>query len=211
MAFFSFLSPPFKNDIIKSFLAHRPYFLVFGGLMVLSLFILLLDDSDQQLMRLKDTHKNQIGAVTLWQNYEVALRNKSPLFSLFDRYQKIPQWNRAKIQHVVTQLMDIYDLRLRQFQIAEEDLTRESFTGLKVQKVRLTVGAIHDKSLFKFIQYLKDKMQPWIQIRRLTLQRCGNVDEIMLKGLNGDNRIDIVEACFELEWLLNFEESDTGH
>lgn len=181
-----------------------------GILGSISLVFWFVDDGYTRLKELQRAHMNQIGAVTLWRRYDQAVQETSPLLPLFDRYRKIPLWNRAKIQHVISQLLDQYDLRLREFQLQEKKENQDYSSGSRTQKVCFSIGGLEDRSLFQFVHHMVVTMQPWIQIHRLTLQRCGNVDENMLKGLNEDNPIDIVEARFELEWLLNLDEAGSS-
>jgi len=207
MGFSTFTLPLFKKQVSKIFESHRSYCILLGILGCISVAFWIVDDGYTRLEELQRAHRNQIGAVTLWRQYEQAIQGASPLLPLFDRYRQIPQWNRAKIQHAIAQLLDQYELSLREFQLEERNANKERVSGRKTQKVYLSIGGLEDRTLFQFVHHMVVTMQPWIQIHRLTLQRCGNVDENMLKGLNEDNPNDIVEARFELEWLLNLEDA----
>lgn len=176
---------------------------------------IILEDSEETLSKLRHLHTHQLKKVQVWKIYEQALRESStpgasaPLspIVLFNHYRHIPHWSRAKIKNAIESLVIHYDLRLRSLTIQEQGSSPSQDQDIPFYPIHLSVGSIYDKPLFDFINHMVTTMQPWVQIKKLTIQRCGNVDDSMLKELNENNRSDLIEARFDLEWIHTLEKN----
>lgn len=182
---------------------HHPYGLL--GCLVMSLIyagVGLGDSTPDQLRELHRAHQNQIQTVQQWLVYHREEQDNSPVFLLFERYQKFPVWNRVKAKVAVEQMVMAHGLRLRLLEMSE---TRSLSPSGSILLLKVNVGCIQEKPLFHFLEFMVTNLQPWIQIRHILIQRCGNVDENMLKELKNKNQIDIIEARFELDCLLSLD------
>lgn len=206
--------PNIKN-LLKELIQDHP----FGstGFILMSLIFTLLtifDSTTHDLKKLHQVHQNQIQIIQQWSFYQQEESHQSPNFLLFKQHQKFPLWNRSKIKSALEQMVMAHYLHLRFFDIVNYTssgaTSSDSFSSSEnLISVHLNVGSIQEGPLFHLIELMVTNLQPWTQIRHILIQRCGNVDENMLKELKNKNQLDIIEARFELDWLLSLDSTST--
>lgn len=175
----------------------------------------VLDHSAQDLIQMRKIHDHNRESLVLWNNYRIAVRERSPLVYLFKRYRYIPLWNRIKIREALVRLTEIHGLRLRDYQFMDQSSSEGSSKGIKCHPIRISVGASTDSQISDFIDDLNTNLAPWVKAHKALLQRCGSVEDVSEEETDEGEKEedtqeppnDVVEARIELDWLLTLEES----
>lgn len=175
----------------------------------------ILDTSSRQLTQIRWEYQQNQTSLALWNNYQSALEERSPLVSLFKRYRRIPLWTRAKVRESIRQLVETYELNLREYQFSEEISDNKALKEDGASHhLSLSIGAPTDRQIFEFLEHLNTHLAPWVKAHKVLLQRCGSVEDPtennQAMGINNEldsPQIDIVEARIDLDWLLTLEEN----
>lgn len=187
--------------MVDFFLWRRPYnlyLLVIGVIVgVEGIFVMCMPSQDWVEKSRQSLSKNQ-EQDNIWFSYCQAKESGNKIVDSLEKYDKIPIWSKTKIRQVISDLIEFYDLRLRDY---HQDVIVEKTYG-SMLPIRISLGAGTDVQIFQFLDHVNRELYPWVKLKGIVIQRCGTVEEDGEKLMNED----LVEARLEMNWLLQLKE-----
>lgn len=112
--------------------------------------------------------------------------------------------NPAKITASLQQLSKFYRLHC---QTAEVSLKRRA-QGIIFYEVNLTLSALSDRVLRKFINHLQGPLKPFVSLQTLRVLRVIKIKPAVLHAISEGKTPKIIEAQLTLEWVAYEKDSD---